>query len=497
MNKVNIDYYGNNGIASDGANTISFSIMGSTDMLDIENYMKEYGNRFMAIGDRLKFLNYTIATHGIDNQLPYDVKNYIDHNPILPEILKKQVRIIYGQGHGLYISDETGEKKVRKWVTQNYPEVMTWLNNWEKDPELDPFRIYITRIIHEYYYMEGYYDHWLFNLSRRIGGNMPVRGLKAMNGTLCRLATTKNIDIRSRILDEDCDIVLEGDWRNMYYYDLIEWPRFNLSNPFQYPSAVHYVRDRGFNEDIYSNPTFFNGQKEWIKGSNLNPRYVNSYLKNSFNARIHVIIPDAWIKEKKTTLENICNENDKRKDASKKLIEEYEGIKVGTEFTYNMLTELINKKISQCVDMMSGQGENQGKMFWTRSFMTEHGIEQWKFEEIPSKYKEFVDSIISYNKTTNAMILAGKGMDPAISNLGNEGVFNSGSQVYYSYMVYLDSLQYAEDYICEDINRALWINFPRLERDGVRLGFHRAAPARQQDIAPADRMQNNFNNPPQ
>jgi hypothetical protein len=52
-------------------------------------------------------------------------------------------------------------------------------------------------------------------------------------------------------------------------------------------------------------------------------------------------------------------------------------------------------------------------------------------------------------------------------------------------------LQYAEDYIFEDINRALWINFPRLEKDGVRLGFYRSAPARQQDIAPADRFQNN------
>jgi hypothetical protein len=493
MSKTNIEYYGKNGVASDGVSTLSFSIMGSTDMLEIEKHMNDY-HQYMVVGDRLKFLEYTIATHGCDNQLPFDVKKYIGHNPILPEILKKQVRIIYGQGHGLYIWDETADKKVKNWVTKNYPEVSAWLNNWEKDPELESFRQYITRVFHEYYYMEGYYSRQLLNKSRRTGGLLPIRGLKVLNGVNCRLATTKNIDIRDRIKDEDCDIILEGDWRKIYYYDMIEWPRYNAYNPFQYATAVNYVRDRSFNEDVYSDPTFFEGQKEWIKGSNLNPKYVNSYLKNSFNAKVHVIIPDAWIKEKKTTLENICNENERRKDATPplKLIEEYEGIEVGTEFNFNMLTELINKKIAQCVEIMTGQGENQGKMFWTRSFVGEHGIEQWKFEDIPTKYKEFVESIISYNKTSNMMILAGKGLPPGISSLSNDGVFNSGSQSYYDYMIYLDSLQYAEDCICEDINRALYLNFPSLERDGVRLGFHRSAPPRQVDTAPADRMQNNI-----
>jgi len=489
---IEIQNFGNNGVSlADGKAAISFSIVNADQADSIAQDMANY-SRYFVMGDRINLLGYTVATHGIDNMIPNIVKDYIDNNPILPEIIKKQVRIMFGKGVGLYIPDESGDKPTRKWVSATYPDVFNWLDSWDKDPELDSFRDYITRIIHEYYYMEGYYDQWFFNKSRRlVNGNMPIRGLKYKNGVLCRLATTKVIDIHQRILDNECDLVLEGDWRKIFFFQMFEWNRFDPANPFAFPTAVHYVRDRSFNEDIYANPTFFTGQKEWIKGSNLNPKYINSYLENSFNAKVHVIIPDAWIKEKTEAIKKACDENDNRAQANKKLIEEYEGVKIGTEFSFNMVTDLINNKIKECTNVMSGTGKNQGKMFWSRSFLTEHGIEKWTFESIPTSYKEFVDSIISYNKITNTMLLAGKGLAPGISNLTNDGVFNSGSQAYYDYMIYLDSLQYAEDCILEDINRAIWLNFPQLAKARVKLGFIRSAPPRQQDVTASERMPNN------
>lgn len=488
---IEIENYGANGVAMvDGKAAISFAIVGADQAASIAQDKTNY-SRYFVMGDRINLLGYTVATHGLDNMVPNDVENYINNNPILPEIIKKQVRIMFGKGIGLYSTDDSGDKPVRKWISSAYPDVFNWLDSWEKDPELDSFRDYVTRIIHEYYYMEGFYDQWLFNKSRRINGSMPVRGLKYKNGVLCRLATSKIIDIHQRILDNECDLILEGDWRKMFYFQLFEWNRFVPSDPFRFPTAVNYVRDRSFNEDIYANPTFFNGQKEWIKGSNLNPRYINSYLQNSFNAKIHVIIPDAWIKEKTEAIKKVCDENDNRQQASKKLIEEYEGVPVGTEFSFNMVTTLVNNKIKEATAVMSGTGENQGKAFWSRSFLTEHGIESWKFEKIPVEYKEFVDSIIGFNKTTNTMLLAGKGLAPGISNLTNDGVFNSGSQAYYDYMIYLDSLQYAEDCILEDLNRAIWLNFPQLAKNRVKIGFIRSAPPRQQDVTASERMPNN------
>ena len=110
---------------------------------------------------------------------------------------------------------------------------------------------------------------------------------------------------------------------------------------------------------------------------------------------------------------------------------------------------------------MSGEGENQGKAFWSRTFNTEHGTEGWDFVEIPTKYKEFVSSIIDFDKRALAVILAGKGLDPAISNVTNEGIFNSGSEIYYNYLLFLQTQRYAEEFITRDVNIPVMDQFPQ------------------------------------
>ena len=488
MSEITIERYDRNGAAMlDGNCVLTFSILGASESYPVEADKGNY-NRFIVLGDRVRIEGYTIATHGSDNNLPDTVKQYVSNNPVLPEILKKQIRMMYGQGPGLYQQKET-DTPGREWVSDKYPDVFKWFNSWDTDQDLEPLHRYLKLAIHDYYYMEGLYNKWMFNKSRRTGGNLPVRGLKFLNGARCRLGTTKVIDTRMTIKDEECDLVLFAHWDRINIYEMVEYQRFENSNPLKYPVCVNYVRDNGFDEDIYSLPTYFYGLMEWIKGSNLSPKYVNSYLKNSLSAKIHVIIPNAWIANKEETLKSICRDNEARKANNKKLITEYEGITgIGAEFSLSLLEKLIDSKIKQVTELLAGQGENQGKAFWSRSFLTEQGLETWDFKEIPMKYKEFTDSILSFNTNSMKMILAGKGLDPAISNLGNDGIFNSGSQIYYSYLVYLDTLGYAEEYILEDLNRALWINFPILKNDNVKLGFKRFAPPRQSETAPANRM---------
>ena len=140
--------------------------------------------------------------------------------------------------------------------------------------------------------------------------------------------------------------------------------------------------------------------------------------------------------------------------------------------------------------VLGGEGKNQGKTFFTRTMLTEHGLEEWKIEDIPTNYGDFIKSIIDFDKRAMQVILAGKGLDPAISNVGNEGVFNSGAQVYYAYLVYLDSLHFAEEICTEDLRFAAWLNFPELEQNNVQIGFLRTAPPRQQETTPEERMAN-------
>jgi len=481
------------GFMRDGSAALTYEIVGASDQASVATDKKEYGT-LLNLGDHFQFQNFSVAAHGIDNQLPALAVSLIRNNPYLPEILKKQVRIAYGQGLGLFVDEETGEnKRQRKWVTAKFPQVMNWLDSWKRFPDMDPYEVYLKRALFEYFYMEGIYSMGLTNKSRRTGGELPLRGLKIMSGKKVRLAKDGLIDTRTQMTREDLTHALVGQWDAPWAYETQYYPLFDRANPLAYAAYVNYVADLGFDEDIYAIPTSFYGLKEWIIGANLNPKYINSFLRNSLSAKIHIKIPNAWIQLKTTTLQNICATNQNLEQDAKPIITSYDGITVGTVFTYDLVEKLIQKKLSEALNVLSGEGENQGKAFWSRTFMTEHGIEAWEFVEIPTKYKEFVEAIITVDKRALAVILAGKGLDPAISNVTNEGIFNSGSEIYYNYLLYLDLQRYAEEFVCQDLNIQLWINFPELARERVKAGFYRFAPERQADTSPQNRMEKQKN----
>lgn len=512
MSEVTVRNYGNYGEALvDGKTYVTFSLLGSNindDTIWKRDQNNDLINNITLLGDHFNLNGFTVACHGHHNKMPNEVKQIVDGNSTLPQLLKKMVKIICGQGLGVYVLDESnGDTAKRKWITDKYPEVLNWLDSWDRDAELEPIETYYKAVAQDYFYMEGLYDQWLFNKSRRTGGTLPVRGLKFMNGVKCRLGKEGTISPHALIKDADCDSVLFTDWRLLNLTDVEAWPRFDRSNPFKYPSAVNYVRDRGFDEEIYSTPTWYNGLSEWIIGANRSPKYINSYLKNSLNAKIHIKIPNAWLESNQKILQDLCDQNHNRQTNGQKLITEYagvslvrttnSGVEVPLEYTHNLLEALVNEKIKSATAVLSGAGENQGKAFWSRTFATQFGVEEWKFEEIPTKYSEFIKSLLEFDTVSQKRTLAGVGIDPAISNVGNDGIFNSGSQVYYAYLVFLDTQGFAEDYILEDLNRAARLNFPRMAKERAKLGFLRFAPPRIQETSPNDRFQNSMNSNPQ
>ena len=478
----------------DDASVATYEIIGASDQISIEqDKAASQQNSVTKYGESFQYGGYVVATHGLYNNLPQEVSGIIRGNAILPEILKKQVRILYGQGLYLYREEENQERKRYKVpVTSSYPGVLNWLSSWKKNGLKQSAEEYIKSVIFEYYYMEGYYDKFIFNKSRRINGSMPVRGLESMSGIHMRLAKRGTLSTTDWLKDGDCNVALYGRWDYPFRFESTEYPRFDEANPLRYGTAINYVADKGFDDQIYSVPTYYYGLKEWIRGSNLNPKYINSYLKNSLNAKIHVLIPNAWIESKEKALMDICEMNKDREQAGEELITGYDGLEgLGTTFHYGFVQQLIDVKIKQATSVLSGEGENQGKLFVSRRFSTENGIEEWEFKEIPTKFKEFIESITEYEKQAQREIVTGKGLDPAISNVSNEGIFNnSGSQVYYNYLIYLDSLRFAEDYVCKDINIAARMNFPQLGRDNVKIGLYQNKPERQSEVGPQDRMEN-------
>lgn len=476
--------------------TVSFELLKADAKQDIEAEKAAYELNFHP-AEIMKQGEYSVALFGLFNRLPDEVKQLIRNNHILPEILKKQVRYIYGLGLSLYQIKKQGEgenkRKKRDYFDKSeHSEVWAWLESWKENGLPDNYITYAKKAAHEYYAMEGIFSKYLFNLSRRINGNLPIRGLEFLKSDRCRMAKKGEHDINFPLEDEEMKHVLYGRWNNGVEMVKKAYPRFEEAQPLKHRVAISYVKDMGFGEEIYSIPTFYYGLKEWIKGSNLNAKYINSYLKNSLSAKIHVIIPNSWFELKENTLKSIVQQNLDLQRDGKDLVTKYDGLEdIGTVFNYGMVNKLVKVKLREITNLLSGAGENQGKTFTSRSFTTEKGVEEWQFKDIPVKYSEFVKSIIEYDKRAVEVILEGKGLPPAISNVSKDGVYqSSGSDVYYNYIIYLNSLVYAEEFILQDLNNVLQINFPKLKLENIKIGFEINIPARHEELPPKQRLEN-------
>ena len=167
----------------------------------------------------------------------------------------------------------------------------------------------------------------------------------------------------------------------------------------------------------------------------------------------------------------------------------FNGIDIGTEFKESTLIKYIQSELRKISQYLSG-ADNQGKAYATISFKsggTEE--ERWKIETVDLKYKEYIESLITYDKRADEVLLSSVGLDSSISSVGKDGVISkSGSDAYYNYLIYLMSLTPDEEICCEPFNWAIQINFPLLYKKGYRIGFYREIPSRQEEVKPNERL---------
>lgn len=443
---------------------------------------------------------YFIWPFGEDNLEPNTCKALIKGNRLLPSLIEKQITILYGNGPQLYISEVTPDGMLSRRYIKN-EKIQSWLDGWRENGLPDTYETYLNKCIRSYYYSEGIFSKWHLSRGLRAGlpGFLPVSGLEHIDELRCRMATSRNILMKTDVEDSDFDSVMVGNWES--YAISTEYKvyrRMDYTDPLSRNSVVSYSKNPNYGESIYATNVFFTGIKEWIKGCNATPEYINSFLENSLSARHHVIIPNAWLQQKENELQQLCDIN-ARLAAEGKSPNEYtkvtigqKEIEVGTVYNSNLLNELVQAELTNLTNFLAGRGKNQGKVYATRSLINQNGdLETWKIEEISQKYKEYIEALITYDKRADMVLLSAKGIDSSISNISSDGVISkSGSDTYYNYLVYLTQQALPESIICADINYALRLNFPDEYKSGIRLGFYRPTVQRQEDVAPANRLSN-------
>ena len=432
-----------------------------------------------------------ILAKGSNNQLPEEIKLMFGTNRILPELIDKQYRILYGKGLFVYRQAFEDKKLYRDW--QNNETIENWLSDWQRNGLNDSPEQYIDKVIKDSYYFEDYWTKWRFFRSRRVGA-MPVAGLEHIENFKGRLATSKQIDPFTRNCeDKDFDKVILGNWASAFTRDMQVYPRFRQNLAFNYEVAVSYHKHHSPGE-IYGMNKFYYGIKDWLVATNRNPRYINSYLENSLSAKVHVIIPNQWVEYIENKIRGYCDRNLELETAGSELLKP-NGIEVGTEYHEGLLDAYIKAEMRKLTSFLSGV-KNQGKTYTSFKYTTDKGDSVgWEINPIDMKYREFITALNDYDKRADEVITSSIGIDSSISNISKDGVISkSGSDAYYNYILYLyANLPTAERVTCSALNEAININFPVLYKSGFRIGLYTEVPAQQQDISPNDRLQNQQN----
>ena len=481
-----IELYGNVGNYAYDGNLISFQIGEGMQLLNEGSMFMLPSDRRMLVHEHswLGINGYQLCMRGMNNTLIEEVTQEIKQNRLLPRLYSKEIKMLYGHGHAFYKIVLRDNKLCREYV--DLPQVKEWLDSWEDHGMVSAAEFSKTNI-KNYYYFGDFFVKWRFSRGKRIGMGIPVAGMENLENKHCLLATTRQDVATEMITYQDFHHIAVGKWFfGTGGYKV--YPKFSMNDFDSYLyAAVSHHREKSVDEFYGVNETH-QGARPYIQGSNKTAHYINSFLKNSLAAKIHIIVPNAWLSAKRTQISTLCQENKKRQANKQELIK-YNGLDIGTEYSENVLIQYLRLELRKVGQYLSGEG-NQGKAYSTVSFTDSQGHEQqWKIEPIDLKYKEYIDALISYDKRTEQALLSSVGLDAAISAVDKEGVISkSGSDAYYNYLIYIMSLTPEDEVCAEPLNMALRVNFPDLYAQGYRIGFYREVPQRQEDVAPSERL---------
>jgi hypothetical protein len=395
--------------------------------------------------------------------------------------------MLYGHGPAIYIDTLKDNKIQRQWIENK--KITGWLESWQDNGIEMSYTDFAQANIKNHYYFRDYFVKWRMSLGKTIG-RVPIAGLESQENKDCRLATQKRDIITDKVYYKDFRQILVGNWQSgAAQYQV--YPKFDIRDIPNYRfAAISHHREKSVGKFYGLNETH-QGTKAFIQGSNENAQYINSFLKNSLAAKIHIIIPNAWIESKRTQIKAICNENKKLKADNKPFLK-YNGIEIGTEFRESYIILYTQHELRTLSKYLSGVN-NQGKAYASISYKNDANkeIERWHIETVDLKYKEYIEAIIQYDKRADEVMLGSVGMDASISSVSKEGVISkSGADVYYNYLIYLMSLTPDDEKCSEPFNLALRINFPELYAQGMRIGYYREVPARQAEVSPSNRLSN-------
>jgi hypothetical protein len=445
---------GNVGYAYNEKHGYSFEIS-ATERSEIEQRVAEkqsftdWESRAFTVGE------YDVIPFGHDNNLPIEIRSTVNDHNLAPRIFTKKKFLLWGEGPMLYKRTFKEGKPTIEWIEDS--EIQSWLESWD-------YHIYLRQAIEDYNHAEGHFSKIYLAKASRLGAARVSR-IDHVGTHLARLAVPR------LSVGQPPVRVLVGQWLKHHVEHYQSYPIFNKQKPGAHSVSVHYAHMFGFASDYYARPDVV-GSLAWIRRATAIPFILEALTNNSLNIKWHIISPARYWEAKADNLKEQCTLE-------------------GKQYSHKMLEDLKDEVFTSLSNVLSGV-DNVGKFFQSESFIEIVGATAkehvWQILPLDQKIKDYVDAQLAISTRSDFTTTAGLGLHQALSNIGGDGKSDSGSEQLYALKNHLLSeVALPESIITEAINIALAINWPN---KGLKLGFYRNLPEREEDISSKERVKN-------
>ena len=404
----------------------------------IPNYMRmpKYAEQNF-FNDYIDLEGYKIVPNGWDNLFPYRFRKLIDSNNILGGILKQKNDLLLAGGTYLYMEELDSSQKPSKIIKEPIidHQISDWLDSWNFESKylLEQAIIFVTA--------ENNYTLFVNNKARRsssLSGMSKIAMLKSLPVEEMRMEYTEN-------LNEEPQHFYQANWMNLSHgNEIIQYPAFNKQDPFSNAGSVHFVKMPNFCSKWYGRPSNI-AVADYIELKILIINWSKDNLKNT-NFKFHIQSPYNF----------------------------WETVKTKNNWDENQLLKYEEELLAEIDDFLfSETGENAQKRFHSKYLTSEYGkeFEGWKITALDDKTKENSTAYLDAMKYIDDSIIAASALDPALSNISQQGKLSSGLDKMIAFNIYqLVTSPTQRMLILSAVNEAIKINFWK-KNYRPRLGF--------------------------
>jgi hypothetical protein len=389
-----------------------------------------YTGEYFTIG------GYRITPNGPDNLFPYHFKKLIDSNDKLNSMLRQKIDLMLAGGLYLYQEVKDGNKVVREDLLDD--EIEDWLESWGH------FN-YILQQVTDFTYIENNYTLMICNVA---AGNKGLQAL-GIRPLISSLQYLPSEDMRMEALDvlqhRPPQYFFRADW--LRAMEVLRYNAYDRRDPFRSNTSVFFTHMPTFGSKAYGRPPFI-GIVNYLELKALILNWQKDNLKNT-QFKWHIESPfDFW--------ETVARH--KNWDIAGPEMRKYE--------------EELLAQIDQF--LQSETAENAQKRFHSKFGRTQFGnefVSGWKITALEDNTLKNSEAYIKAGEQIDASIIASVHLDPALSNVQQQGKLSSGLDKLIAFNIHqLTATPTPRRLILEPINEALRVNFWR-EGYRPRLGM--------------------------